>query len=89
MIRWWTLDPLALRPRFSPGLPLSNDKVVNWLKKIKEPGFMSRPARINNNKNKDIVIFGGLAIMVRWRTLDPLALRPRFSPGLLLSDIFF
>jgi hypothetical protein len=27
MITCVTVDPLALRPRFSPGLPLSNDKV--------------------------------------------------------------
>ena len=35
------------------------------------------------------MIFGGLAIVVTFVTLDPLALRPRFSPGLPLSDIFF
>jgi hypothetical protein len=33
------------------------------------------------------VIFGGLAIIVIKMTLDPLALRPRFSPGLPLSDV--
>ena len=27
MVTLVTVDPLALRPRFSPGLPLSNDKV--------------------------------------------------------------
>ena len=33
-------------------------------------------------------IFGGLAILVTCVTLDPLALRPRLSPGLPLSDFF-
>ena len=31
-------------------------------------------------------VFGGLAIMVTCVTLDPLALRPRLSPGLPLSN---
>jgi len=35
------------------------------------------------------MIFGGLAIMVTNVTVDPLALRPRFSPGLPFSDVFF
>jgi len=33
----------------------------------------------------NLIIFGGLAIMVTCVTLDPLALRPRVSPGLPLS----
>ncbi len=32
-----------------------------------------------------MLVFGGLAIMVTCVTLDPLALRPRLSPGLPLS----
>jgi len=32
------------------------------------------------------VVFGGLAIMVTFVTVDPLALRPRLSPGLPLSN---
>lgn len=35
------------------------------------------------------LIFGGLAILVICMTVDPLALRPRFSPGLPFSDIYF
>ena len=35
------------------------------------------------------MIFGGLAIMVTCVTVDPLALRPRLSPGLPFSDVFF
>jgi len=35
------------------------------------------------------MIFGGLAIMVTFVTVDPLALRLQLSPDLLLSDIFF
>ena len=31
-------------------------------------------------------VFGGLAIVVTLVTLDPLALRPRLSPGLPLSN---
>jgi hypothetical protein len=35
------------------------------------------------------MIFGGLAVMVTFVTVDPLALRPRLSPDLPLSDVFF
>jgi len=35
------------------------------------------------------LIFGGLAILVTFVTVDPLALRPQLSPGLPLSDIYF
>ena len=35
------------------------------------------------------LIFGNLAIIVTFVTVDPLALRPRLSPGLLVSDISF
>ena len=35
------------------------------------------------------VVFGGLAIVVTFVTVDPLALRPRFSPGLPFSDVFY
>ena len=37
-----TLDPLALRLQFSLGLPLSNDRLNNIKKKIKEPGFRNQ-----------------------------------------------
>jgi len=56
------------------------------LKEKGEPGILpGSPQKINNY----LMIFGGLAILVTCVTVDPLALRPRFSPGLLLSDIFF
>gem|GEM_PF-4270232 len=87
MVTCVTLDPLALRPRLSPGLPLSNDKVnKGWVfKKTSEPGF----ARLAVNKtSKNKMNFGGLAIMVTCVTLDPLALRPRLSPGLPFSVVF-
>jgi hypothetical protein len=35
------------------------------------------------------MIFGGLAIMVTNVTVDPLGLRPRFSPGLPFSYVSF
>jgi hypothetical protein len=36
MVTCVTVDPLALRPRLSPGLPLSNDKVVtDWRRPTK------------------------------------------------------
>jgi len=40
---------------------------------------------IFNNESSDVV-FGGLATMVVFTTLGPLALRRWLSPGLLLSD---
>jgi hypothetical protein len=35
------------------------------------------------------MIFDCLAILVTFVTVDPLALRPRLSPGLPFSDVFF
>ena len=54
----------------------------------KRAWIWSRPALRNHVA---LVHFGGLAIMVTSVTLDPLALRPRLSPGLPLSlgAIFF
>jgi hypothetical protein len=48
MVTFVTVDPLALRPRLSPGLPLSNDKVDNFWKKIKSLVLGTRLAHINN-----------------------------------------
>jgi hypothetical protein len=83
MVTEVTLDPLALRPRLSPGLPLSNEKtdMDTFWKKTKSLG--------NPGLRKEKIIFGGLAIIVTGVTLDPLALRPRLSPGLPYSDVFF
>ncbi len=44
------------------------------------------PPRVWNQKRN--THFGGLAILVTGVTVDPLALRPRLSPGLLLSVFF-
>lgn len=80
-----TVDPLALRPRLSPGLPLSNSRAeTNFLlEENSEPGCgPGSPLRYIDYRS---MIFGGLAIMVTNVTVDPLALRPRFSPGLPLS----
>ena len=85
MVTCVTLDPLALRRRFSPGLPLSNDKVMtdNLLTNMKRAWYVTRLAARNRVAGFS---FGGLAIMVTCVTLDPLALRPRLSPGLPFSD---
>jgi hypothetical protein len=49
LVRFRTVDPLALRPRFSPGLPLSNDGADDPCKKNGKPGFNIQ-ARVNNSK---------------------------------------
>jgi hypothetical protein len=65
---------MALRPRLSTGLPLSN-KLIERCKQ-NEPGF-SRLAR------EDQLFFGGLAVMVLLvQDGRPIALRPRLSTGL-------
>ena len=87
MVTCVTLDPLALRPRLSPGLPLSNEKNGGGLlwKKRKAWEF---PRLARWPRTRAWNIFGGLAILVTSVTLDPLALRPRLSPGLPLSEFF-
>ena len=69
---------LALRPRFSTGLPLSVElcKVPT-----KRAWFCTRLAKIVLYS-----IFGNLAVITAYCSIRPLALRPRFSTGLLLSD---
>jgi len=48
-------------------------------------GLVTRsPGRARRN-NARADFFGGLAVLVTCVTVDPLALRPRFSPGLPLS----
>jgi hypothetical protein len=87
MVTCVTVDPLALRPRLSPSLPLSNDKMMKryLLTKTKSPGVsQARRAQLCCG-----YCFGGLAIVVTSVTLDPLALRPRLSPGLPLSVRLF
>jgi hypothetical protein len=37
-------------------------------------------------KQRNDVVFGGLAIMTTFVVLDPLALRPRLSPGYLRAN---
>ena len=87
MVTCVTVDPLALRPRLSPGLPLSNDKVVtDWRPTNKTSLGYPRLAARNVVA---VFCFGGLAIMVTCVTVDPLALRPRLSPGLPLSVRLF
>jgi hypothetical protein len=88
MVTCVTVDPLALRPRLSPGLPLSNDKVMknDLLTNKKRAWYVTRLAARNRVAG---FRFGGLAIMVTCVTVDPLALRPRFSPGLPLSIRLF
>jgi hypothetical protein len=61
---------------------------VVWFQKKKASLEIIQARRIKNTSNRSMV-FGGLAIVVTLVTLDPLALRPRFSPGLPLSDFFF
>jgi len=77
------LDPLALRPRLSPSLPLSlqlwnvqiiNEKKRTWVRQVRQRGNV-------------YIYFGGLAIITTCVVLDPLALRPRLSPSLPLSTI--
>ena len=70
---------LALRPRFSTGLPLSVElcKVPT-----KRAWFCSRLAKIVM-----YFIFGNLAVITALCSFRPLALRPRFSTGLLFSDL--
>ena len=88
VVTFVTVDPLALRPRLSPGLPLSNSRAetVYLLEENGEPGNgPSSPLQLKYRS----MIFGGLAIMVTNVTLDPLALRPWFSPGLPFSYVFF
>jgi hypothetical protein len=80
-LSWLTLDPLALRPRFSSGLPLSNDKVEQIVKE--NTSLVLCQARLDSIGR----IFGSLAIIVTCWTLDPLALRLRLSPDLPVSDI--
>ena len=89
VVTFVTVDPLALRRRLSPGLPLSNSRAeTNFLlEENSEPGCgPGSPLRYIDYRS---MVFGGLAIMVTNVTVDPLALRPRFSPGLPFSDVFF
>jgi hypothetical protein len=72
---------MALRPRLSTGLPLSNEQMVRFQQK--EPGKRPGSRRVS-----DGVIFGNLAILIPYGGMvDPMALRPRLSTGLLLSDV--
>jgi hypothetical protein len=73
------LDPMALRPRLSPGLPLSNE--TGWQKQS-GPGIQAR----FKYKQRTAHVFGGLAILITGGDFRPMALRPRLSPGLPLSD---
>jgi hypothetical protein len=57
-----TLDPLALRPRFSPGLPLSNKNRIRMVKGRKQKAWGKTQAR--RTQHSLCVIFGGLAIIV-------------------------
>jgi hypothetical protein len=47
-LSWLTLDPLALRPRLSSGLPLSNDKVEQIVKENRRAWFCIRLALIRS-----------------------------------------
>ena len=78
-----TVDPLALRRRLSPGLPLSlQQEMIS--KNKRACCFTGSPESINLQEL--IQSLGGLAIIVTGVTVDPLALRRRLSPGLPLSD---
>jgi hypothetical protein len=86
MVTFVTLDPLVLRRRFSPVLPLSNKKKVRTPpenKAASQTKFQARRALIDDHL---YLIFGNLAVIVTIVTLDPLALRRRFSPVLPFSD---
>jgi hypothetical protein len=49
---------------------------------FKENGEPEKVQTRREVKNCCVMIFGGLAIIVTGVTVDPLALRPRLSPGL-------
>jgi len=70
---------MALRPRLSTGLPLSDEQMIRF--KQNEPdgyqareGFRSSHLRQPGNPDPS----GGM--------VDPMALRPRLSTGLLFSE---
>lgn len=79
------LDPMALRRQLSLGLPFRTTGC------FKIPCYNSASqgidqARLLLTQLLSCIIFGNLAIMVTCVTLDPMALRSRFSPVLLFSD---
>ena len=72
---------MVLRPRLSTGLPLSNEQMVRY--EQNEPGESPGSRKFSKEFN-----FGNLAILIpHGGMVDPMALRPRLSTGLLLSDI--
>ncbi len=78
--------PMALRPRLSPGLPLSKSRLL-MVNKTKTAWRL--PGCTENIKYDNQIIFGGLAIMVIFGDdFRPIALRPWLSPGLPLSNDF-
>jgi hypothetical protein len=80
---------MVLRPRLSTGLPLSDEQMIRFQQN--EPGKLPGSRRVF-----DRFIFGNLAILIPpvpdafsgacGGMVDPMALRPRLSTGLLLSD---
>jgi hypothetical protein len=54
---------------------------------LHDKGFLPGGGAKKTTQRTCVHVFGNLVIMVTAVTLDPLALRPRLSPGLPLSDV--
>jgi hypothetical protein len=71
--------PMALRPRLSPGLPLS----VRVMQCVKELPDIKTGQKFQARRKYYIdLTFGNLAIIAIEDGFRPIVLRPRLSPGL-------